>query len=148
MKTLMSCILSSCLWLTYSSISYAQTDLKEIEDRQQAFEAIEDQTDFIEDALEEDQIAWPEITQRSEALTSHAKSLSQLFSEGNNDEGRAKSAVWDNPKKFNQFMLQLNNGLAALEKASKKQALAPAQAGLEQAQDSCKSCHMKYRSLW
>lgn len=127
---------------------YAQAYKEEIEQRQNTFAAIEDNSDFVEEELDEDQPNWQEIEQRSLKLVEHTKSLKLLFSPESAEDSRARTAIWEDPQKFNRLMTQLNSGFEELYQASKNQNMAAAEDALETAQDTCNSCHMSYRSLW
>ncbi|MCW8833619.1 MAG: cytochrome c [Colwellia sp.] len=128
--------------------SYAKNYHEEIEKRQDTFSAIEELSESLEDELDEDAPNWEMVEQQSLKLVEHTKSLDSLFSPESAEDSRARTAIWDNPEKFDRLMAQLNSGFQQLNHASRNRDIEAAQAGLEEAQDTCSSCHRSYRSLW
>lgn len=126
----------------------AQSNQNTIDARQHSFSAIEKQAEQLEDALDQDSPNWEEVVAVSEELTLHSTQLRSLFPEGSSEGSKAKETIWEKPEKFNRLMMEMDHGFKDLYQASKNQDLNSAQNGLEQAQDTCNSCHRSYRSRW
>jgi len=137
-------VISLCVLL--SNIAFAQTSVDLINARQQAFVHIENQSEQVEDMMDEDVPNWSEIESISQQLVQHSQLLNTVFPEGSQAGSKAKEAVWDKPEKFNQLMQEMDSGFALLYQASQQQDKEAAEAGLEQAQDTCNGCHRSYRS--
>ncbi|MUJ36882.1 c-type cytochrome [Aliivibrio fischeri] len=137
-------VISLCVLLP--NIAFAQTSVDLINARQQAFVHIENQSEQVEEMMDEDVPNWSEIESISQQLVQHSQLLNSAFPEGSQDGSKAKEAVWDKPEKFNQLMQEMDSGFALLYQASQQQDKEAAEAGLEQAQDTCNGCHRSYRS--
>ncbi len=137
-------VISLCVLLP--NIAFAQTSVDLINARQQAFVHIENQSEQVEEMMDEDVPNWSEIESISQQLVQHSQLLNTAFPEGSQDGSKAKEAVWDKPEKFNQLMKEMDSGFALLYQASQQQDKEAAEAGLEQAQDTCNGCHRSYRS--
>ncbi|ACH63824.1 cytochrome c [Aliivibrio fischeri] len=137
-------VISLCVLLP--NIAFAQTSVDLINARQQAFVHIENQSEQVEEMMDEDVPNWSEIESISQQLVQHSQLLNTAFPEGSQDGSKAKEAVWDKPEKFNQLMQEMDSGFALLYQASQQQDKEAAEAGLEQAQDTCNGCHRSYRS--
>ncbi|MCE4936503.1 cytochrome c [Aliivibrio fischeri] len=137
-------VISLCVLLP--NIAFAQTSVDLINVRQQAFVHIENQSEQVEEMMDEDVPNWSEIESISQQLVQHSQLLNTAFPEGSQDGSKAKEAVWDKPEKFNQLMQEMDSGFALLYQASQQQDKEAAEAGLEQAQDTCNGCHRSYRS--
>jgi len=137
-----------CSLLLVPLATSAQDFGSEIEARQAAFESIEDKSENLEDMLASRNLDWAAIETQSQQLDQHGKSLSQLFPNGSADGSKAKEKVWQDPAKFERLLAEMQQGFEELYTASQAQAQSVAQAGLEQAQATCKGCHRTYRSRW
>ncbi|OCH59499.1 cytochrome C [Aliivibrio fischeri] len=137
-------VISLCVLLP--NIAFAQTSVDLINARQQAFVHIENQSEQVEEMMDEDVPNWSEIESISQQLVQYSQLLNTAFPEGSQDGSKAKEAVWDKPEKFNQLMQEMDSGFALLYQASQQQDKEAAEAGLEQAQDTCNGCHRSYRS--
>lgn len=115
--------------------------------RQQSFDSIETLTKKVSNELEGSAINWQQMNQLSTTLVAHGKVVETNF-ESSMAGGKAKEAIWDKPEKFEQLMLQMNQGFEMLYQAGIEQNLDKAEQGLEFAQDTCKACHRSYRSRW
>lgn len=136
------------LLVTGSAFAKEPAFEQEIKSRQDTFALIEEKSDLVENLLDEDKPDWQKIMLNSQHLVAHAANLKALFPIGSHEGSRAKVFVWEKPEKFNQLLLELNMGFQQLETASQRNMSSEAEAGLERAQDSCKSCHRINRSLW
>ncbi|MGB0835953.1 MAG: cytochrome c [Psychrobium sp.] len=143
----MKTMISGLLILFLANSAYAK-NIEEIEKRQSMFKQIDKTADLVEEELDQNKVNWPRVLNESKLLVKHSSSLNSLFTTGNNSKGRAKSAIWEDPEKFNTLLSQLNTGFDTLLHASEKKDRKQALAGLETAQDTCRSCHTSYRSLW
>lgn len=143
-KVMKKLIISLCV--LFPNIAFSQASVDLINARQQAFVHIENQSEQVEDMLDEDTPNWNEIESVSHELYKHSQLLSTAFPEGSQDGSKAKEAVWGKPEKFNQLMQEMDSGFVQLYQASLKQDKEAAKTGLEQAQDTCNACHRSYRS--
>ncbi|WP_394134974.1 c-type cytochrome [Aliivibrio fischeri] len=137
-------VISLCVLLP--NIAFAQASVDLIHARQQAFVHIENQSEQVEEMIDEDVPNWLEIESISQQLVQHSQLLNTAFTEGSQEGSKAKKAVWDKPEKFNQLMQEMDSGFTLLYQASQQQDKGAAEAGLEQAQDTCNGCHRSYRS--
>lgn len=137
-------VISLCVLLP--NIAFAQASVDLINARQQAFVHIENQSEQVEEMMDENVLNWSEIESISQQLVQHSQLLNTAFTEGSKKAVKQKKAVWDKPEKFNQLMKEMDSGFALLYQASQQQDKEAAEAGLEQAQDTCNGCHRSYRS--
>lgn len=143
-KPMKKLVLSLCVLLP--NIVFAQSSAELINARQQAFVNIENQSEQVEEMIGEDAPNWNEIELISHELSKHSQLLTTAFPEGSQGGSKAKETVWNKPEKFNQLMQEMDSGFVQLYQASQQQDKALAEAGLEQAQDTCNACHRSYRS--
>ncbi|MGF1842019.1 cytochrome c [Vibrio clamense] len=140
--------LTIALLVTLPAFANAQSSQNIIDTRQHSFSSIENKTEQLEEVLDKDKPDWTEVVTISEELTHHSTQLRALFPEGSSEGSKAKGTIWEKPEKFNKLMMEMDQGFKDLYQASKNQDLNSAQNGLEQAQDTCNSCHRSYRSRW
>ncbi|CDT78934.1 putative Cytochrome c556 [Vibrio coralliirubri] len=126
-------------------ISAAAADV--VNNRQQAFSSIEEVSKQVDSELNNSDVDWLKVGELSEMLVEHGDILNASFSEADTG-GKAKKEIWSKPEKFNQLMLQMNQGFAELYQASVEQDLSSAEQGLNSANKTCKGCHRTYRSRW
>ncbi|MFA0056272.1 MULTISPECIES: cytochrome c [Vibrio] len=118
-----------------------------VNNRQQAFSSIEKLNKQVSSELGNRNTDWMKIEELSESLVEHGIVLSNSFSVSDSG-GKATEAVWSKPEKFNQLMLQMNQGFTELQQASIEQDLSKAGRGLDAANNTCRACHRTYRSRW
>ena len=118
-----------------------------VNNRQQAFSSIEKLNKQVSSELGNRNTDWKKVEELSGSLVEHGVVLSNSFSESDTG-GKAKEAVWSKPEKFNQLMLQMNQGFTELQQASIEQDLSKAERGLDAANNTCRACHRTYRSRW
>ncbi|WCP69208.1 cytochrome c [Vibrio tubiashii] len=126
----------------------AQDYSQQIEQRQHAFEQVETLVKSANRTLDESQTDWDKLQATSLELSNHSQALLTLFPAGSQQGSKAKDSVWSKPEKFNQLLLQMDQGFAELYQASQQQSPSLAESGLDAAQKTCKSCHRSYRSRW
>ncbi|WP_045414992.1 c-type cytochrome [Vibrio owensii] len=131
-----------------STTVFAQDFSAQIETRQNAFEQIESLSKQADKTLKGSNTDWHALEQIGVELTRHSAQLQQAFPEGSQAESKAKKEVWSKPDNFNRLMLQMDEGFAQLYQAAQNQQVSSAEAGLKQAQSTCRSCHRAYRSRW
>ncbi|OAN11436.1 hypothetical protein A3K86_21070 [Photobacterium jeanii] len=120
----------------------------EVQQRQDAFSAIEKTVKQVTNALEQSEPDWKTVLASSQQLKSHSQSLMTLFPDGSEEGSKAKSSVWSKPEKFNALMAKMDQGFEQALVESQSQQLAGVKAGLKQAESTCKACHRSYRSRW
>ncbi|MDD1826728.1 cytochrome c [Photobacterium sp. ZSDE20] len=118
-----------------------------VNNRQQAFSSIEKLNKQVSSELGNRNTDWKKVEELSESLVEHGIVLNSSFSESDTG-GKAKETVWSKPEKFNQLMLQMNQGFTELQQASIEQDLRKAERGLDAANNTCRACHRTYRSRW
>ena len=118
-----------------------------VNNRQQAFSSIEKLNKQVSSELGNRNTDWKKVEELSEMLVEHGDVLNASFAEADTG-GKAKKEVWSKPEKFNQLMLQMNQGFAEVYQASVEQDLLSAERGLTSADKACKGCHRTYRSRW
>ncbi|KPM02056.1 cytochrome c [Vibrio splendidus] len=126
-------------------ISIAAADV--VNNRQHAFSSIEEVSKQVDSELNNSDVDWLKVGELSDMLVEHGTVLNGSFAEGDTG-GKAKKEIWSKPEKFNQLMLQMNQGFAELYQASVEQDLSSAEQGLDSANNTCKGCHRTYRSRW
>ncbi|UPR46573.1 cytochrome c [Vibrio cyclitrophicus] len=118
-----------------------------VNNRQQAFSSIEEVSKQVGSELNNSDVDWLKVGELSDMLVEHGDVLNASFAEADTG-GKAKKEIWSKPEKFNQLMLQMNQGFAELYQASVEQDLSSAEQGLNSANKTCKGCHRTYRSRW
>ena len=118
-----------------------------VNNRQQAFSSIEKLNKQVSSELGNRNTDWKKVEELSGSLVEHGIVLNNSFSESDTG-GKAKETVWSKPEKFNQLMLQMNQGFTELQQASIEQDLSNAERGLDAANNTCRACHRTYRSRW
>ncbi|WP_299131394.1 cytochrome c [uncultured Vibrio sp.] len=118
-----------------------------VNNRQQAFSSIEKLNKQVSSELGNRNTDWKKVEELSGSLVEHGVVLNSSFSESDTG-GKVKETVWSKPEKFNQLMLQMNQGFTELQQASIEQDLSKAERGLDAANNTCRACHRTYRSRW
>ncbi|WP_286297102.1 cytochrome c [Vibrio apostichopi] len=118
-----------------------------VNNRQQAFSSIEKLNKQVSSELGNRNADWKKVEELSQSLVEHGIVLSNSFALSDTG-GKATEAVWSKPEKFNQLMLQMNQGFTELKQASVEQNLSKAERGLDAANNTCRACHRTYRSRW
>ncbi|UPR56124.1 cytochrome c [Vibrio sp. ED004] len=137
--------LTIALLIAVPVMAIAATEV--VNNRQQAFSSIEKLNKQVSSELGNRNTDWKKVEELSESLVEHGIVLNSSFSESDTG-GKAKETVWSKPEKFNQLMLQMNQGFAELQQASIEQDLSKAERGLDAANNTCRACHRTYRSRW
>ena len=141
-KTILSCLVLLPL------VAKAHDFNAEIQQRQEAFSTIETISEQAESTIDGADTDWKELSKLSNKLSQHSSALFTLFPEGSQKDSKAKESVWKKSEKFNALLSQMDSGFEQLNRASREQNVDLAEAGLESAQDTCRSCHRSYRSRW
>ena len=118
-----------------------------VNNRQQAFSSIEKLNKQVPSELGNRNTDWKKVEELSGSLVEHGIVLNSRIAESDTG-GKAKETVWSKPEKFNQLMLQMNQGFTELQQASIEQNLSKAERGLDAANNTCRACHRTYRSRW
>ncbi len=130
--------------LFLSGVSMA--DHSAVEQRQAIFEQVEEDTERLEKLFEQQQ--WDKSVALALTLKNQLQSLQGLFPEESKGEGRSRSKIWDNWQDFSQRLGRLENNYQQINSALLAGNQTQAEQALDDAGSSCRSCHMKYRSLW
>lgn len=134
--------------LIASTSAVANTHQNVVEQRQQGFELIDTNIEQLEDELEEANVDWLRVKQLAKDNQQLSEQMLELFPHGSTDDSRAKKRIWDDWSKFEGMLSQMDQGFTQLYQAAEMEQLSTARQGLERAEDTCSSCHRKYRSLW
>lgn len=133
-----------CLGLLMTNLT--QADSKETKARQQLFTHIEEQSEVLEDLVDDED--WQRAGPLALELANEVAKLNNLFPESSKDEGRSRDGIWEEwpefSKRLEKFEKSYNDVASAIEKGNYNQA----ENALDKATSSCRSCHMSYRSLW
>ncbi|YCO01259.1 c-type cytochrome [Vibrio sp. VNB-15] len=126
----------------------AQDFSAQIEMRQRAFGQIESLSKQADKTLKDGDTDWQVLEQIGSELTRHSAQLHGAFPEGSQASSKAKKEVWTKSDGFNRLMKQMDEGFVQLYQAAQSEQVTAAEAGLKQAQSTCRSCHRSYRSRW
>ncbi|WDE08722.1 cytochrome c [Thalassomonas viridans] len=124
--------------------SYAEQPATE--QRQQLFKQIEADTERLEDIV--DAQSWEQVTTLARQLERDVELLRTLFPDSSRGEGRSKSKIWQNWGDFDQRLSAWSASFEKLAITSQSKDHRQIEAALDSATSTCRSCHMKYRSLW
>ena len=124
----------------------SMADHPAVAQRQTIFEQVEEDTERLEELFEQQQ--WNESVALALTLKNQLQSLQGLFPEESKGEGRSRNKVWDKWQDFSQRLERLENNYQQINSALLAGNQAQAEQALDDAGSSCRSCHMKYRSLW
>jgi len=130
--------------MVFASLCSAEQQITK--SRQQLFKSIEDNSEKLEDIV--DVQNWSQAAELANQLSLDVLKLKKMFPESSKGEGRSKSKIWKNKQDFNHRLKQWAmyfNDVATNAKHSNKRAT---ESALDEATSTCRSCHMKYRSLW
>jgi len=145
-------ISTSLLCLLLANTAHAVADehsnieLNATKIRQQVYTSIEEQSDNLEDLVDDEK--WQEAAPLAEKLAEKVAKLKMLFPESSKDEGRARDSVWEEWDEFSARLQNLENDFRAVSTAIAAGDHDKAEDKLDDATSACSSCHMSYRSLW
>ncbi|MDO6682694.1 cytochrome c [Oceanobacter sp. 5_MG-2023] len=128
--------------LAASAATYAEHPA--VEQRQQLFEEIEEQTDYLEQSVDDEH--WSEVETTALKLDQQVQRLLTLFPPESSGEGRSRKAVWRHWDAFERDMMSWQ--MAYRDIAAAAVAEVSNEDALDQITSACRSCHRKYRSLW
>jgi cytochrome c556 len=137
-------LLNLVICLILANTTYA--DSEATEKRQQIYSSIDDQSEILED-LVDDQL-WQQAAPIAVELANKVAQLNTLFPESSKDEGRAKDAIWEEWEEFSQRLHRLESDFRSVSNAIAANDHKQAQEHLEMATSACRACHRNYRSLW
>ncbi len=124
--------------------SYAKQVITE--QRQQLFEHIENNVELLEDRVDEGD--WPQVANLALKLEQDVIQLKKLFPKSSKGEGRSKNKIWQDWKNFDYRLTQWSLSFKHLATVSETENGQRIENALDTATSACRSCHMKYRSLW
>ncbi len=114
--------------------------------RQALFEQVEDGAEMLEKMINRRNMA--ESAEQAKELFLKVETLKTLFPEDSRGEGRSREKVWDNWTDFSSRLTALETAYQDAYQAASDSNFGLAKSAFEAADSSCRSCHMKYRSLW
>lgn len=133
------------LLIPFSISSFAADFTKDIEARQDGFEAIKDNVEMVGEMFESGNIDWAKLETYSKNLVDASSPMKTLFPEGSQEGSNAKSAVWKSNDKFMLGLDKLNTGFTELYAASQAQDKGASMSAFKNATGTCKACHRKFR---
>lgn len=117
-----------------------------VEQRQSLFEKVEEGTENLEELIGDKK--WSESAVLAETLQKQLKEMQGLFPEDSKGGGRGRSKIWENWQDFSTRLTRLEADYQEIYRAAIKSDRKRIEKALDDASSSCRSCHMKYRSLW
>lgn len=130
--------------LVWSGHTHGHTSI--VEQRQALFEQIEVNTEQLEDLVSDTD--WQKSKQIAQALSLDVQKLSALFPSSTQGEGRSKTRIWQDWRHFESKLQVWSEYYQKVAEASADHNAEQATLALDKANSACRSCHMKYRSLW
>jgi cytochrome c556 len=135
-----------CLLLLSTTHAHSDEDSQATKDRQQVYSSIEEQSEALEDLVDDEK--WLEAAPLADALALKVAKLQNLFPESSKDEGRARDSVWEEWPEFSQRLLTLESDFREVAVAIHAGDYDKAEDRLDDATSACDSCHMPHRALW
>jgi cytochrome c556 len=135
---------ASMLCLLMTNMTYAESETTKT--RQQAYSHIEEQSELLEDLVDDEK--WQEAAPLAEELALKVSQLQTLFPESTKGEGRARDSVWEEWAEFSERLQTLEADFIGVSVAIAAGDHDKAEDSLDDATSGCDSCHMSYRSLW
>jgi len=137
-------VLAVLITTTISGV--VQADETAVEQRQALFEAIENETDTLEEQVDAGDLQNSIVL--AQRLQRRVQQLQRLFPANSQGEGRSRDGVWENWTDFSIRLEKLEAAYRGAHTAAQAGNSSRARQAVEAATSSCRSCHMKYRSLW
>lgn len=125
---------------------WASSHSATVDNRQQAFSSIEEQLDAASDLIDGKDTDWTQLESTATQLLAASETLKHSFPQGSSEGSKASEKIWQDPAKFQQLMMQMDQGIAQLYQASQQRDTSMAEDGIDKAEDTCRSCHRSYRS--
>ena len=130
--------------LLFNCPSYAEQLV--VDERQQLYKKIEDDSELLEYFV--DDADWIKTAELANRLAKDVLKLKQLFPEHSKGDGRSKTKIWANWHDFENKLDNWSLLYLQVENASKIRDINKLEHAVDTANSTCRSCHMKYRSLW
>ncbi|MFK4754173.1 cytochrome c [Oceanobacter antarcticus] len=130
------------LLLAASAGTYAEHPA--VEQRQQLFEQIDEQSDYLETLLDDKE--WQQAEATALQLQQKVQRLVTLFPPESAGQGRSRQRVWRHWEEFQHQLEQWQADYRAVAAAAV--GAMRDEAALDRATSACRSCHRKYRSFW
>ena len=137
-------ISTALLCLSFTTAAFAESEATKT--RQQLFTDIEEQTETLEDLMDDEQ--WQQAAPLAGQIADKALLLNDQFPENSQGEGRSRDGVWEEWAKFSAKLQSLESDYRQVSSAIQAGNHSKAEDALDDATSSCRSCHMSYRSLW
>lgn len=137
-------ISTSLLCLLLANTTYADSD--ETKARQKIFTSIEEQSELLEDMVDDKK--WQEAAPLAEELANKVSKLKGFFPESSKDEGRARDGIWEEWPEFSKRLEHFERDFRAVSTSISAGDYEKAEDKLDDATSSCRSCHMSFRALW
>ncbi|MHA7817535.1 MAG: cytochrome c [Pseudohaliea sp.] len=116
-----------------------------VEQRQRAFEEIEDGTDGLPRLAR--QKRWDELAEVAAYLETTTRELLVQFPGHTEGMGKSKPRVWRDWTGFSARLEDLADAYGEIDEVAREERQL-AQGALERAEKSCRSCHRRYKKRW
>ena len=130
--------------LIFSSHSHAEHPA--VDQRVALFEQVEQQTERLETLIDDGD--WVKSAALASQLKVQVNQLMGLFPRQSMGEGRSRDKVWQQWGNFEDRLASLASAYDKVNQAAVSGDKTQLLHALDDATSSCRSCHMKYRSLW
>ncbi|WP_063337671.1 MULTISPECIES: c-type cytochrome [unclassified Marinomonas] len=117
-----------------------------VEQRQTIFKKVEKGTESLEILI--DHGAMSDVVVKADALSKQIAQLVNLFPEDTRGKGRSSSKIWKNWDDFSARLSRFESAYVQMSNAASNEDSKRVKQAFKLADSSCRSCHMKYRSLW
>lgn len=117
-----------------------------VEQRQIIFKKVEKGTESLEVLI--DHGAMSDVAVKADALSKQIAQLVNLFPEETRGKGRSSSKIWKNWDDFSARLSRFESAYVQMSIAASNEDTKRVKQAFKLADSSCRSCHMKYRSLW
>lgn len=139
-------LISCAIFIGLSLSDGARAEQTVTEQRQQLFEEIENKTEHLEALIDDKK--WQKSEVLAKQISGDVQLLTTLFPLNSKGNGRSKDKVWDEWHKFEGKLNNWSLFYGQIAKASAQRNVDLIEKALSKANSTCRSCHMKYRSLW
>lgn len=141
-----SLLLSAFLSQTSLAAELSVSEL--IVERQQSYNNLDERLDTLIDLAETKNVNWTKVDLLTTDLVEDISFIKTAFPKGSTEKSRARPRIWDNMEDFNERLNELNQSILAAKKASDNKDGRALIEAWDNADDTCNSCHRRYREFW
>jgi cytochrome c556 len=148
-KIITASLFAASSLLAISLTQAADLSLAEmIVERQQSYNNLDERLGMIIDLAENEKVNWSEVDLVAGDLVEDISFIKQAFPEGSSEKSRARPRIWDNTEDFNERLTELKQSILAIKQASDNKNGRALIEAWDNADDTCNSCHRRYREFW